>query len=154
MFSTNGRYALRVMVDLAEHMGQGHIRLDDIAKRQGLSKSYISNIMAKLSKAGLVDGKRGAYDGGVKLIKEPKEYTVAEILVAANEKLAPVACLSPGAAECPRVNICSTRKMWEEYAELTSNFLTSRTLADLARVTPAEQNAEESAAPAPDGDGE
>ena len=131
MFSTNGRYALRVMADLAEHIGQGYIKFEDIAKRQELSRSYMANIMAKLSKAGLVDGKRGAHGGGVKLIKEPKEYTVAEILAAADEKLAPVACLLPNAEKCHRANICPTRQMWLEYEEMSMKFLTGKTLADL-----------------------
>ena len=132
MISTNGRYALRVMTDLAQHMDQGYIKLEDIAKRQELSKSYLANIMSKLSKAGLVNGKRGARGGGVKLTKEPSEYTVAEILTAADERLAPVACLVTGAEECHRAKTCPTRKIWEEYEEITMKFLMSKTLADVA----------------------
>ena len=132
MISTNGRYALRVMTDLAQHMDQGYIKLEDVAKRQELSKSYLANIMSKLSKAGLVNGKRGARGGGVRLTKAPSEYTVAEILTAANERLAPVACLMTGSEECHRAKTCPTRKVWEEYEEITMNFFMNKTLADVA----------------------
>lgn len=134
MFSTNGRYALRVMTDLAEHIGQDYIKLEDIAKRQELSKSYMANIMAKLSKAGLIVGKRGAHGGGVMLTRDPKEYTVAEILTAADEKLAPVACLLPNAEACPRADFCPTRKMWVEYGEISTNYLNGKTLADIVSL--------------------
>lgn len=134
MISTNGRYALQVMTDLAQHSENGFIKLEYIAKRLNLSESYLHNIMSKLSRAGLIDGKRGARGGGIRLTKAPKEYTVAEILTAAGEKLAPIACLLPDAAECPRASRCPTRQMWEEFGAISFNYLNSKTLAEVARI--------------------
>lgn len=133
MFSTHGRYALRIMTDLAQHYsGEEYTSLKDIAERQELSKSYLSNITAQLSKAGLLESKRGPNGGGVRLARPPQEYNIAEILIAAGENIAPVVCLAPGSEECPRTEHCPTRKLWEEYEQASIDFLKSRSLADLA----------------------
>ena len=134
MISTFGRYALRIMGDLAQNTDAGFIKLKDIAKRQQLSHSYLANIMAKLSEAGLVETRRGTRIGGARLVKPPQDYTIAEILIAADETLAPMVCLLPDTEGCPRAEFCPTRRVWEGYAQVTFDYLNSKTLADIACV--------------------
>ncbi len=133
MISTKGRYALRIMVDLAEHADKGYIMLKDIAARQGLSESYLENIAAKLSKAKIVISKRGIHGGGFKLATAPENLTVADILIAAGEELAPVACLKSGSEACRRQETCKTLCLWQQYYDVTLNYLNGTTLADVCR---------------------
>lgn len=131
MISTRGRYALRVMIDLAEHRSGRYIPMKEVAARQEISLKYIERIMPLLTKAGLVDGQHGK-GGGYMLRREPESYTAGEILRAAEGDLAPVACLGCGAQPCPRAARCRTLPMWERYYKLTNDFFDSVTLAELA----------------------
>lgn len=133
MISTKGRYALRVMADLAQHSGQGHIPMREVALRQGISLKYIERIMPALSREGLVDGIHGK-GGGYRLSREPKDYTVGEILRLTEGELAPVACLREGTAPCPRKEECRTLSMWTRFYEMTNSFFDSITLEDLLKL--------------------
>ncbi|MEE1246688.1 MAG: RrF2 family transcriptional regulator [Acutalibacteraceae bacterium] len=130
MISTRGRYALRVMIDLAEHKDEGFIPMKDVVARQEISKKYMEQIMPSLVKSGFVEGVHGK-GGGYKLTREPSEYTAGEILRAAEGDLAPVACLSCDAQECPRKSQCKTLPMWEKYNDLINGFFDSYTLESL-----------------------
>ena len=131
MISTRGRYALRVMIDLAEHIDEGYIPLQTIAKRQGISEKYLESILAVLSKAGLLDAVRGK-GGGYRLTRSPDQYTVAEILLLTEGSLAPVSCLTPGAPVCERMANCRTYTMWKGLNDLIADYFGKITLADLA----------------------
>ena len=111
MISTKGRYALRVMIDLAQHEGEGNIPLKDIADRQDISKKYLEIIVKELVKGGMLHGVSGK-GGGYSLIRKPDEYTIGEILELMEGTLAPVACLLEGADSCPRADTCLTLPMW------------------------------------------
>ena len=132
MISTKGRYALRVMIDLAEHNSDTFIPLSDIAKRQEISEKYLEGIMAALSKAGLVTALRGK-GGGYKLSRAPDAYTVAAILHVTEGSLAPVSCLETQPNTCPRAARCRTLKMWQQLDDLIEHFFAGITLADLVR---------------------
>ncbi len=131
MISTKGRYALRVMIDLAEHEDKGTIPLKDIAARQEISKKYLEIIVKDLVSGGLVTSISGR-SGGYRLCRKPEDYTVGEIIERMEGTLAPVACLECNAKECPRTSICKTLPMWKEYNDMIRDFFYSRTLADLA----------------------
>lgn len=135
MVSTKGRYALRVMIDLAEHNSNGHIPLKDIAERQNISKKYLESIMVILSKAGLIDGRHGK-GGGYKLNRAPDEYTVGAILRLTENGLAPVSCLQDKKNTCSRMSECRTLPMWKDLNKLINDFFDSTTLADLAKTEP------------------
>lgn len=128
--STRGRYALRVMIDLAEHGGDGFIPLKAITERQNISQKYLEGIMTSLSKAGLVEGAHGK-GGGYRLCREPDKYKVSEILRVTEGTLAPVACLKPGAAPCEFSDRCRTLPMWKELNRVINGFFDSYTVADL-----------------------
>lgn len=130
MISTRGRYALRVMIDIAENGKGNYIPLDDIAKRQGISEKYLESILATLTKGGLLSGVRGK-GGGYKLTKEPKEYTVESILRLTEGSLSPVACLREGAEPCSKQDGCRTLPLWQGLNETISNYLRSITLSSL-----------------------
>ena len=132
--STRGRYALRVLIDMAEHSDNERIPLKEIAERQNISQKYIESIMALLSKNGLVDGVHGK-GGGYKLNRKSEDYKVAEILRLTEGSLAPVACLDCGidSVECERKSECRTLPMWKKLDELISDYLGSVSLADLVR---------------------
>ena len=130
MVSTKGRYALRVMIDLAEHNTGGYIPLKDVAARQEISQKYLESIMTVLSKAGLIDGQHGK-GGGYRLNRTPAEYTVGCVLKLTEGTLAPVACLEDGHCGCPRASLCRTLPMWSELDRLIDNFFEKYTLADL-----------------------
>lgn len=130
MISTRGRYALRVMIDLGEREGQGFVALREISERQDISEKYLESIVKRLVKNGLVVGIRGK-NGGYKLAKKPSEYTVAEILTAAEEVLAPVACLSCGENPCERAESCKTLPMWKELQGVITDFFAGITLQGL-----------------------
>ena len=130
LISTKGRYALRVMTDLAEHPSEGYIPLKDIAQRQGISEKYLESIIKLLVKGKLLAGLRGK-GGGYKLMRAPEAITVAEILRLTEESLAPVACLEPGASSCERKGECRTLPLWQGLGRLIDNYLENYSLADL-----------------------
>ncbi len=132
MFSTKGRYALRVMIDLAEQNSEEYIPLRDIAERQDISKKYLEIIAKELVKARLLSGASGKH-GGYKLTRSPSEYTVGEIIETMEGTIAPVACLAPDAEECPRKEQCRTLDMWTEFYELERGFFYKKRLSDLIR---------------------
>ena len=132
MISTKGRYALRVMVDLAEHPTDAYIPLKEIAQRQEISEKYLEAIIKILVKARLLTGIRGK-GGGYKLIKAPDQCTVGSILRLTEESLAPVACLEADAPSCPRVAACRTLSLWQGLDKVISDYLDKVTLADLIR---------------------
>ena len=131
VISSKGRYALRVMVDLAEHGGDGYVSMRDVARRQEISDKYAGQIMTLLSRAGLVDGVTGK-GGGYRLTREPDQYTVGELLTLTEGSLAPVSCLAQGAASCPRMSSCRTYDMWKGLDDLIEDYFGKITLADLA----------------------
>ena len=133
LVSTKGRYALRVMVDLAEHQAAGRIPLKEIAARQGISEKYLENILATLVRANMLSGMRGK-GGGYRLTKSPEEYTLASILHATEGSLAAVACLEDHAPECARAGQCPTRPIWEKLNNLIEDYLGSITLADFHKT--------------------
>lgn len=130
MISTKGRYALRVMIDLAEHNSGGYIPLADIADRQEISEKYLESIVSMLSKKGMVDALRGK-GGGYRLKKAPDQYTVGSILRLTEESLAPVSCLEPDADICPRSHQCRTLSLWQGLDKVINEYLDSVTIADL-----------------------
>ncbi len=130
MISTKGRYAVRVMIDLAEHAGEGNIPLKDVAERQEISKKYLEIIVKELVRGGLVSGMSGK-GGGYRLCRNPEEYTVGEIIELMEGTLAPVACLAPGCPECPRKDFCKTLPMWTEYDSMVRGFFYGKKLSDL-----------------------
>lgn len=130
VISSKGRYALRVMVDLAEHGGDGYVSMRDVARRQEISDKYAGQIMTLLSRAGLVDGVTGK-GGGYRLTRRPEEYPLGEILRLTEGSLAPVACLDCGSDPCARAGSCRTRPLWERLDALICGYLYQVTLADL-----------------------
>lgn len=130
MFSTKGRYAIRVMLDLAEHMEEGNIPLKDVSERQEISKKYLEIIVRELVAGGLVAGVSGK-GGGYRLCRKPEEYTIGEILELMEGSLAPVACLEKGAEPCPRAKFCLTLPMWTEYYDMTRDLFYGKKLSDL-----------------------
>ena len=130
MISTKGRYALRVMLDLAQNGKNGSVPLKDVAERQGISKKYLEIIVKDLVKGGMLVGVSGK-GGGYSLCRRPEEYTVAEILELMEGSLAPVACLADNAAVCERAPECLTLPLWREYYHMTHEFFCSKRLSDL-----------------------
>lgn len=130
MISTKGRYALRVMIDLAKQNSDGYIPLKDIAEREQISKKYLEIIMKELVSAGLLTGMSGK-GGGYKLLKAPEEYSVGEILEVTENSLAIVACLANGAEECPRAKACDTLPMWSELNKTIHDFFYAKKLSEL-----------------------
>jgi len=131
MISTRGRYALRVMIDLAEQGRETYTPLKEVAERQRISKKYIEAIMASLSKAGLVDAVHGK-GGGYRLNRDAKDYTVGEILRVTEGDLAPVACLEHGAKPCEYAGDCKTLPVWDKLNLMINGYLDGITLAELA----------------------
>ena len=131
MISTRGRYALRVMIDLAEQGEDTYTPLKEVAERQRISKKYIEAIMTSLSKAGLVDAVHGK-GGGYRLNRKPREYTLSEILRVTERDLAPVACLEHGAAPCEYAGNCRTLPVWDKLNLMINEYLDGVTLEDLA----------------------
>ena len=130
MISTRGRYALRVMIDLAEHRSGGYIPMKDVAERQEISLKYLENILPVLTRSGLIEGMHGK-GGGYRLKREPQVYKVGEILRLTEGDLAPVACLACGAAPCPRAAACKTLPMWSKFNEMINTYFDGITVADL-----------------------
>ena len=133
MISTRGRYALRVMVDLAETGGDDYVAMRTIAERQGISLKYLERILPVLAKNHLVEGVQGR-GGGYRLCRRPEEYTVGEILRLAEGDLAPVSCLECGAIPCGNTEQCRTRPLWKGLQAVIDNYLDSVTLMDLMRA--------------------
>ena len=133
LISTRGRYALRIMLELAQYDRGKYIPLPLIAERQEISEKYLESIISVLGKAGLVEGLRGK-GGGYRLSRELKDYSVGEILRLSEGSLAPVACLECGAAPCPRAAFCKTLPMWKRYQELTDEYFNSISLRDLLQT--------------------
>ena len=129
--STKGRYALRVMIDLAEHQAERYVPLKEVAARQDISEKYLENILKVLVQNGFLEGLRGK-GGGYRLTRSPDQYTVAEILLLTEGSLAPVSCLTPGAPACERMANCRTYTMWKGLNDLIADYFGKITLADLA----------------------
>ena len=129
--STKGRYALRVMIDLAEHQAERYVPLKEVAARQEISEKYLENILKVLVQNGFLEGLRGK-GGGYRLTRSPDQYTVAEILLLTEGSLAPVSCLVPGAPASQRMTNCRTYNMWKGLNDLITNYFGNITLADLA----------------------
>ncbi len=130
MISTKGRYALRVLVDLAEHDIGSYIPLKEVAQRQEISEKYLESIIKALVRSGDLEGVRGK-GGGYRLTRSPDQYSIGEILRIMEGGLAPVACLEADAKPCPRAADCRTLGLWTELHNLVTDFLDSKTLADL-----------------------
>lgn len=131
MISTRGRYALRVLADLAENADRGWIPMKDVAARQGISLKYLERIMPALAQHGYVAAMAGR-GGGYKLARAPEECRVGEVLRLMEGTLAPVACLGPNAPACGRAPFCATLPMWKKFQDLTNSFFDGITIADLA----------------------
>ncbi len=127
--STKGRYALRVMIDIATQKQEGYISLTDIAKRQEISNKYLEQIIGKLLKAGYLKSARGN-SGGYMLSKKPKEYKVGDILRVMEEKLSPTDCVTEG---CSRQENCKTFSFWKGLDDVISEYVDSKTLEDLIK---------------------
>ena len=128
--TSKGRYALRVMLDLAQHPEDGFISLKTVAERQGISMKYLEMIVSGLKKAELVDSTRGK-EGGYRLNRSTSEYNVGEILRSLEDNLAPVACIKDGNIHCEQASACMTVPMWKELDDITNAYLGSITLEDL-----------------------
>lgn len=130
MISTKGRYALRVMLDLAEHSNENLIPMKEVAKRQNISLKYLEKILPPLAKNNFIIGVHGK-GGGYKLAKDAKDYKVLDILKITEGDLAPVACLSCNKEVCDNANECKTRPMWLKLYSMINNYFDSITLEDL-----------------------
>lgn len=128
--STKGRYALRMLLELALHQEDGFIALKDIAERQSISKKYLEQIVPLLSRAGLLKTNRG-YQGGYMLAKSPDAYTVGEILRVTEGNLAPIPCLEHSENECARAEQCMTLYIWEGLYKTINEYVDGITLQDI-----------------------
>lgn len=128
--SSRGRYALRMMIDIAEHSAGEWVPIRDISERQGISTKYLEQIVTSLTRAGLLRSGRGP-QGGYMLARPPEKYTAGEIIRAIEGKLTPVACLDDEINLCERNEYCKTLGFWEGLYEITNNYMDSVTLKDL-----------------------
>lgn len=135
MISTRGRYSIRILLDLAEHNSGAYIPMKDVAKRQEISLKYIEKIMPLLRDGRLIDSIHGI-GGGYRLAKPPENITLWDILKLAEGDMAPVSCLQKNAAVCERAAGCRTLQVWKKYYELTIEYFSGVTLADLAAEKP------------------
>ena len=133
MISTRGRYALRVMIDLAEHSNGGYTPMKDVAARQEISLKYLERILPVLAKNNLIEGIQGK-GGGYRLTRPPEAYPVGEILRLTEGDLAPVACLENGSTPCGRSIECRTIEMWSRLNQLINDFFDEITVADLMKT--------------------
>ncbi len=145
LVSTKGRYALRVMLDLAENSNGRHVPLKEIAERQDISLKYMEAIMPNLVKAGLVSAVQGK-GGGYMLSKDIGSYSVGEVLKASEGSMAPVACLD-GGFDCPRSDVCKTRKVWERLDSMIDGYLDGLPLSELLEREPPTANGRRNGAP-------
>lgn len=132
MISTRARYALRVMIDLAEHCGEGYIPMKDVAARQEISLKYLEKILPVLTKKDMIEGVHGK-GGGYRLTRGAAEYRVGEIIRITEGDLAPVACLNCEATPCGRTADCRTFPMWKKFYEMVNEYFDGITIADLMR---------------------
>lgn len=132
MISTKGRYALRFLIDVAEHQGDSFVPLKDVAARQEISEKYLEIVVKELVKGRLLDTLRGK-GGGYRLNRPPEEYGVKAVIEQMEGPLAPVACLEPGKETCPRSKDCRTLSLWQGLDQVISNYLAQFTLADLMK---------------------
>lgn len=132
--STKGRYALRLMLDIAEDKSDAPVRIKDIAARQEISDKYLEQIISVLNKAGYVKSIRGP-QGGYRLTRKPEEYTVGMILRLTEGSLAPVACLEDEVNACTRVSQCTTLYVWKKLNEAINDVVDNITLADLMELS-------------------
>lgn len=133
MISTKGRYALRVLIDMAERQSEGYVPLKEIAEQQGISEKYLESIVKLLVKGGVLTGVRGK-GGGYRLNGSPDQYTAGRILRLTEGSLAPVACLEPGHETCARMSHCRTLAMWQGLDEVINGYLDQFTLLDLMKM--------------------
>ena len=136
--STRGRYALRVLIDLAEHNNGSYIPMKDVAARQEISLKYLERILPTLTKAGLIEGVHGK-GGGYRLTRSPEDYTVGELLRLTEGDLVPVACLALECKPCERAAECRTLPMWKGFYEMTNKYFDGITVADLIGNNGADQ---------------
>lgn len=129
MISTKGRYALRVMIDLAQNSGEGFVSLKDVAGRQEISMKYLEMIVSILNRGKMVKSQRGKA-GGYRLMREPSEYTVGSIIKLAEGSLAPVSCVEEGGS-CDRMGECVTFPLWKKLDDVIDEYLENITLQDL-----------------------
>ena len=132
MISTKGRYAVRVMIEMARHDPDTFVPLKTVALAQGISGKYLEAIIAPLVRKGLLIGQRGK-GGGYKLARDPADYTVSEILEVVETATAPVACLEGEVNTCPRAGFCPTLGLWQGLKDVMDEYLGGVTLEDLAR---------------------
>ncbi len=128
--STKGRYALRMLLDLAEHQEEGYVALKDIAKRQNISKKYLEQIVPIFNKSDILKANRG-YQGGYMLARSPDKYTVGQILRLTEGSLSPVPCVDQDPIECERSAFCATLPMWRGLSKVINEYLDGVTLQDL-----------------------
>ena len=131
MISTKGRYALRIMIDLAEHKDKKCVPLKDISERQDISKKYLEIIVKDLVNSGLVEGIHGR-NGGYRLTRDPDEYNIAEIIGIMEGSLSSVACLADKDYDCPRKDQCKTLPLWTEFDEMVYDFFENKKLSELS----------------------
>lgn len=128
--TSKGRYALRVMIDLAQHPDEGFVSLKTVAERQGISMKYLEMIVSSLKKEELLESTRGK-EGGYRLSRSPADYSVGEILRCLEDNLAPVACIRDGEIQCDKASACITIPMWKELDDITNAYLDGVSLQDL-----------------------
>lgn len=128
--STRARYGLRIMVDLAQHRDEGYISLKTIAVRQGISKRYLDQIMLLINRTNFLSTTRGA-QGGYKLAKEPKEYSLGDIIRVTEGGFAPIQCLEDEEHECGREGNCIARKVWQGLNDVMADYVNNLTLQDI-----------------------
>ena len=133
LISSRGRYALRVLVDIAEHQSGGYISLKEVAERQEISEKYLEAILKVLVKEGILVGLRGK-GGGYRLNRAPHQIAVREVLELTEDSLSPVSCLQPGAAPCSRAADCRTLSLWQGLDQTIREYLSGYSIADLMRV--------------------
>lgn len=130
MVSTKGRYALAVMVDLANHNNDGYVSLSDVAERENLSIKYLESIISILNKGGMLVSARGK-NGGYKLARLPRDYNISEILLLTEGSLAPVNCIMQDGVQCEKAATCSTLPLWAGLDKVIDNYLGGITLEDI-----------------------
>ena len=135
MISTRGRYALRVLVDLAENQGDGYIALREVAERQEISEKYLESIVKELVRDGILEGLRGK-GGGYRLGHPAEQIKVLDVLCTMEGDLVPVACLAAGGKPCPRAAGCRTLPLWKGLDEVVSSYLSKFTVQDLVPKDP------------------
>ncbi len=133
MVSSKGRYALRIMIDLAEHQSDSYIPMKEVAERQELSLKYLERIVPALAKSGFVESVHGK-GGGYRLAKAPEDYKVGDILRLTEGDLAPIACLKCGAKPCSRAEMCKILPMWNKFYAMVNTYFDGITLADLMQT--------------------